>query len=142
MCWPQRHDRSVAHFLKCGLRVILSHALNFRVSQRSHIVKLPSDHEKLGASDCSYDLQIFHDVSFLYGPKQNQPPRFPKVAGEFRTRGKTSAEAFSHPREGDLDIRHRLPDPFGPGGGVVSVNAHRLPRGSNAPARISPDGSH
>jgi hypothetical protein len=32
------------------------------------------------------------------------------VAGELRTRNKTSAGAFSRPRRGDLDIRHRLPD--------------------------------
>lgn len=45
--------------------------------------------------------------------KQNQPPRLLRVAGELRTRVKTSAGAFSHPRGGDLDMRHRLPDPCG-----------------------------
>lgn len=61
------------------------------------------------------------------------------MAGKFRTRGKTSAEAFSRPHRGDLDIRHRLPDRCGAWRRRYCGNASRLPRASNDPARISPD---
>ncbi len=43
--------------------------------------------------------------------KLKNAPRFLGVAGEVITRNETSAGAFSRPRGGDLDMRHRLPDP-------------------------------
>jgi hypothetical protein len=56
------------------------------------------------------NLNLYGFMRLVRVLKQNQPPWFPKVAGEFRTRNETSAGAFSRPRGGDLDMRHRLPD--------------------------------
>ena len=45
------------------------------------------------------------------GSKPNQPPRFLRVAGVFRSRAKTTATTFSRPRGDDLNMRRRHPDP-------------------------------
>ena len=70
---------------------------------------------------------------------QDQPPWLPKVAGELRTRYKTSAEAFSRPRGGDLDMRHRLPDPSAWRRRFLGQRLTARYKGSHAPIRISPN---
>ena len=55
------------------------------------------------------------------------------VDGELRNRTRTTALAFSRPRRGSLDMRHRLPDLLGRFGGIVAVDADRLLKGLSHP---------
>jgi hypothetical protein len=51
------------------------------------------------------------------------------VDGELRSRTKSTATAFSRPREDSLDMRRRLPGRLGRFGGNVAVIANRFVRG-------------
>jgi len=48
------------------------------------------------------------------------------VDGEFSSRTKSTATAFSRPRKGGLDMRRRLPGLLGRFGGNVAVIANRF----------------
>ena len=55
------------------------------------------------------------------------------VDGELISRTRTTATAFSRPREGSLDMRRRLPGLLGRFGGNVAVIADRLVIGLSSP---------
>jgi len=59
------------------------------------------------------------------------------VDGEFLSRSRTTAAAFSRPRRDSLDMRRRLPGLWGRFGGIVAVDADRLVRGFEVPIRLS-----
>ncbi len=62
------------------------------------------------------------------------------VDGELTSRNKTTAMAFSHPRRGGLDIRHRLPGRLVGLAASFAVDADRLLLGLLSPCPMERTG--